>query len=322
MTAEPVREGGEIRPPLLILAPSRSFTTVVCAMLGQHPRLYGLPEVNLLCDRTMAERAARMAKAAHPMDGGLLRAVGQLWFGGQTAATVRRARTWLDARADLTTAAVFRELAQRLDPRTVVEKSPSTVLRPRNLRRAHREFPQARFLHLVRHPRGHGESVLRAAEGRRRSGPVRPDHWLARLAAHPSDRVPGDGVPGPHNAWYLGNATIVEFLRSVPADAQLRIRGEALLAEPDTVLPRIADWLGLPADAAAIEAMKHPETSPYAFVGPPGARFGGDVAFLREPALRSAPAPEHRLDGPLSWAPGGQEFPAAVKAMAAEFGYT
>lgn len=33
--------------PLFILAPPRSFTSVVCAMIGQHPDMCGLPEVNL-----------------------------------------------------------------------------------------------------------------------------------------------------------------------------------------------------------------------------------------------------------------------------------
>ena len=30
--------------PLFILAPPRSFTSVVCAMIGNHPQMLGLPE--------------------------------------------------------------------------------------------------------------------------------------------------------------------------------------------------------------------------------------------------------------------------------------
>jgi hypothetical protein len=32
---------------VFLLAPPRSFTTVVSSMLGQHPQLYGLPEMLL-----------------------------------------------------------------------------------------------------------------------------------------------------------------------------------------------------------------------------------------------------------------------------------
>jgi len=291
-------------------------------MLGQHPQMYGLPEVNLFCDRTMRERADRIARTVHPMGAGLLRAVAQIFFGGQTVPTLRQAQEWLDARAGLTTAAVFRALAHEVLPLTVVDKSPSTVSRPANLRRAHRHLPKARFLHLLRHPCGHGESVMKAAEQLRRRGPIPPAHWLSKVAAYPSVRVPGSGIPGPHNAWYVGHAIIADFLQSVPDAAQMRIRGEDLLADPDVVLPRIADWLGLRTEAAAIEAMKHPEASPYASVGPPGARYGNDVSFVHDPALRPGRPPEHRLDGPVSWRDDGQELPGAVKAMAAEFGYT
>jgi hypothetical protein len=38
--------------PLFILAPPRSFTSVICGMIGQHPQMYGLPEVNLFAGET------------------------------------------------------------------------------------------------------------------------------------------------------------------------------------------------------------------------------------------------------------------------------
>jgi len=41
--------------PLILLCPPRSFSTVVCAMLGQHPELYGFPELNLFVVDTVKE---------------------------------------------------------------------------------------------------------------------------------------------------------------------------------------------------------------------------------------------------------------------------
>ena len=46
------------RPPVFILAPPRSYTTLICAMLGQHPELYGLPELHLFIAERMKGRRA------------------------------------------------------------------------------------------------------------------------------------------------------------------------------------------------------------------------------------------------------------------------
>jgi hypothetical protein len=59
---------------LLVLAPPRSFSSVVAAMLGQHPQMYGMPELQLFGAETMAEWWALCAKATFPMTHGLLRA--------------------------------------------------------------------------------------------------------------------------------------------------------------------------------------------------------------------------------------------------------
>ena len=43
----------EVADPVFVLAAPRSFSSVVCAMLGQHPELHGLPETHLFVDDTM-----------------------------------------------------------------------------------------------------------------------------------------------------------------------------------------------------------------------------------------------------------------------------
>ena len=40
---------------VIMLGPPRSFTSVVSAMVGQHPQLYGLPEVHLFTTETVGE---------------------------------------------------------------------------------------------------------------------------------------------------------------------------------------------------------------------------------------------------------------------------
>jgi len=79
--------------------------------------------------------------------------------------------------------------------------------------------------------------------------------------------------------------------------------------------------MGLSSDAEAIEQMKHPERSPYAQLGPPGARFGNDRFFLENPVLHPERAEPQSLDGPLPWREDGREFLPEVKALAREFRY-
>ena len=42
-------------PPLFILCPGRSFSSVVCGMIGSHPEMFALPELNLFCADTVGE---------------------------------------------------------------------------------------------------------------------------------------------------------------------------------------------------------------------------------------------------------------------------
>lgn len=320
---------GAVEKPeiVLILAPPRSFTSVACAMLGQHPELYGVPELRLFAAETLGEWMALCREASYPMASGTLRAVSQLVFGEQTEASVMMAHKWLWRRSHWSTRRLIRLLGELVYPRILVDKSPSTVYSMRYLRRASRMFPQARFIHLLRHPRGQGESVLKLMRliEERKQAPLPSSNWLVRLASFPSsspaqrnDRESLD----PQRAWYVLNTNICRFLESIPPAQGIAIRGEDLLAYPDFLLARIAGWLGLRADRAAIEAMKHPERSPYVGFGPNGASRGNDPIFLTSPALRARQYDSRGLDGPLSWRSDQKGFLPEVKTLAKSFGYT
>jgi len=321
-----LKHWNELPPALFVLAPPRSFTSLACAMIGQHPQMYGLPETHLLRFETMADRANYHAEATYPMTHGLLRAVAQLYFGEQTQASVRKARHWLDARSQLTTDFIFRLLMDRVFPRIAVDKSPD-MAEPFVLKRIFSRFPQARFIHLLRHPRGHAESVMKYIQVRASRGPIPPSHWLLRIssAAPPgaaADPSKNDHVLDPQYGWYVINKTISDFLSEIPPGRSLRIRGEDLLAEPDRALTDIAAWMGLRTDSDAIDQMKHPERSPYAFPGPPGARYGNDLFFLENPVLRAGRAADPlNLEEALGWRNDDKGFCPEVKLLAREFGY-
>jgi hypothetical protein len=311
--------------PVFILAPPRSFTSVIGAMLGQHPQMYGTAELTLLSAETVGEWWQICSSTYPRMPDGLLRTIAQVFFGDQTEGTIDCARAWLLSRSECTTGFIIEEIAKKVSPRLLVDKSPILVYRVEFLLRAIKIFPHAFYLHLTRHPISHGESVLKAIDGcRAKLGHV--PKWLSELACY-SDSPGTTGTepvlePDPQLAWYALNLRISQFLRIVPANHQMRIKGEDLLTDSANNLQRIAKWLGLRTDPKAIEEMKHPERSVYARPGPANAPLGNDGIFLAEPSLRRDRAEQRSLDEPVRWAADGRQLAPKVKKLAEEFGYT
>ena len=97
-----------VRQPLFILCPGRSFSSVVCMSIGQHPDLYGLPEIYLGIVDTLDEWLRLPARPGRKhMNQGLLRVVAELHHGEQTEETVRQARSWLRQRRQWPTTRMF-----------------------------------------------------------------------------------------------------------------------------------------------------------------------------------------------------------------------
>ena len=316
-----------IRPEIVfILAPPRSFTSVVCAMLGQHPQMYAVPELRLFGCETVGEWIQQCSKASYQMASGTLRAVAELVFGDQTEYAVTMSRKWLRQRSHWSTRQLTKFLGRIVYPRILVEKSPSIVYLPAGLQRMYRMFPDARFIHLLRHPRGHGESVMKLKREleRETKRPLPPHDWIVRLCSFPqwsTQKTTEQDILDPQHGWYVLNQHICKFLDSVPDNQKIRIRGEDVLAEPDASLSRLAGWMGLRTDHRAIEAMKHPERSPYVGFGPAEAVHGNDRFFLAAPNLRLEAGGVLSLEGPLGWRPDGVGLLPAVKSLARIFGY-
>lgn len=152
--------------PLFILGSPRSFTSLVCAMLGQNPGAYGLPEMNLFLADTLQELVGELAGGYRQIQlHGLLRTVAQLYGGEQSMNSIDLARRWLMPRLAHGTGEVYQELATRIAPLVFVDKSPSYGLKRENLDRLAAAFPNARYLHLLRHPLTQGESIMKIAGG-------------------------------------------------------------------------------------------------------------------------------------------------------------
>jgi hypothetical protein len=319
---------GTIRNPVIVLGPARSYTTLVTAMLSQHPQLFGFPETHLLMTRTLAEWAAIFSGEFTRLgQAGLLRLVAQLIAGVQSADAVRYAQSWLRQRLHRSSGQVFRELAACVFPRTPIDKSPLMVQRLRSLRCAFSTFPHARFLHLTRHPVSQGLSMLNFVdEVQTLLGVHAP--FPSEIRAHPA--LPplmcrtrgGTPVLDPQVQWYREHLNILALLAEVPPRQQLRIRGEDLLSNPDSVLRQITAWLGLRSDTEVLDRMTHPERWEFARLGPHNARFGNDPNFCRDPVLRARDHHQESLEDPLPWRGGSTGVDHRVRRLAQQFGYS
>lgn len=258
-------------------------------MLGQHPDLMGLPELKLFCYPTIGEMEASLPgfwieRGVTHRSPGLIRALAQCVFGNQQLASLALARSWLRERSSWSGADVFDDLMERLQPRGCVEKSPENVETDAALARLAAAYPRARYLHLTRHPVTTQRSIQQ--------------HFNRILPGYGQKGQPMSGVV----AWFETHRRILRFAAGLPSERYMRIRAEDVLNDMRQRLEAIAAWLGLRSDAHAIEAMTHPEASPFAGFGPPGSGVvgGNDPAFLRDPMPHRVPVPG-TVEEPADW---------------------
>ena len=274
-------------------------------MLGQHPALYGLPELNLFMADRLAEVMKKLRIFRPQSLHGLLRVVAQLEYQAQTVETVRLAEQWLEQHGQWNARQLFDYLAQRAGWPILIDKSPVTGLNPVNLRRLHRAFPDARILHLVRHPRAVGHSI----------------HQL-RMKTARHNNATAHAELSPEELWLRINRNILAFTEQLPPGQSMLIHGERLLAEPEIYLPQITEWLDVDGDSLSLAAMLRPEDSPYAHIGPANARFGNDPNFLHNPRYVKRAIPPQRLAGLLEWQNDSADgFSAPTLKLARRFGY-
>jgi hypothetical protein len=122
-------------------------------------------------------------------------------------------------------------------------------------------------------------------------------------------------------SWVEVHCRILQFAATLPKHRYMRVRAEDVLNQPRSQLPAIAAWLGNRIDEDAIEAMMHPENSPFASVGPAASGIvgGHDPSFLRDPIPRPVPT-VRTLDPPEGWVENLWLWQATVE-IATRLGY-
>jgi amino acid adenylation domain-containing protein len=213
-------------PALFILSPPRSGTTLLRVMLAGHPSLFAAAELQLLGFNTLQERRAAFSGKYSLWLEGTVRAVMELKdCDGDGAKQIMEEYE----REGCTTKQFYRLLQESLGEKMLVDKSPAYVLDMRTLEKAERDFENALYIHLVRHP----YAMTRSFEG------YHMDQVLF-LEQHPfTRRQLGELV------WTISQQNTLEFLRNVPEHRQYRMRFEDMVNRPREIMEEMCVTLGL-----------------------------------------------------------------------------
>jgi amino acid adenylation domain-containing protein len=212
--------------PIFILAPPRSGTTLLRVMLAGHPSLFACNELQLLHFETLKERSEAYTGKFSLWSEGLIRAVMEL-----KNCEADEAKSLLQdfEEKGTTTREMFEKLQAWAGGRTLVDKSPSYALDAAALRKAEADFPNARYIQLVRHP----YSMVRSFE---------KYHMDQVLYLHPHDftaRQLGELV------WLESQKNTKTFFSGIPEDRKFTMIYEDLVTHPEKVIRTMCGQLGL-----------------------------------------------------------------------------
>lgn len=300
----------ETPAPIFILAAPFSGASWLAGVLGQHPQLYALPQIFPLMADSVGELLEVFGLSQLGHGDGLRRAIAELECGGQNDAQIAAADHWLDARRDWPVAQLLAALAAAAAPRRLVIPDAEAPLRPQELRRLAAAVPDARWLHLTRHPWTQG---------------CRFGAWLAERLFVPvdfRDHAVQPPVPEPQLPWLRANRNL-DLARAALLPGQgRRLASEDFEQDFDAAIAALCDGLALPHDAWLRAAMARPEDWRFAAPGPASAPGGLEAEVWAEfaPSVEAL-AESPQLQGSLPWRHDGTLFAPEILALADSYGY-
>lgn len=285
-------------PAVFILTGVRCGSTLLKAMLDQHPRLFAPPELNLWPFET-AEEAGLQFRHTH-LSRGLTETVARV-LGSMERAEARVARFH---EQQTPVPEIIAWIRQRIGNRMLVDKSPTYPMSPRILERietlgaSHESGP--RYILLTRHPLDVFESMERNGFDRllklltanarrlRRHRPELGSEWFEAFVETPDN--PCRDVLGIAQSNYLRAMTHSrEFLEGIPEERWTSLSYESIVGRPEQAMHEVCDFLGLEFDAAMLD--------PYG-TGTAADESVQDPNFLRHQGIDPACVPdpwEHHL---------------------------
>ncbi len=213
----------DLPPPVFVFSTGRSGSTLFRVMLEGHSELFAPPSLYLLPFDTIHDAESTLREQGLAMADGVIAAIGRL----RTVSDDEARATWLQwVEERRSVADVYAQLRAWAGPRALVDKTPLYALDPDVMRRARALFPEARVLHLVRHPYAVIESHVRNRL-----------HRLGGTEGHPLDI--GERI------WREWNEHIDSVVTELPDDAWLRVKYEDLVTAPARTMTRVCAFLGL-----------------------------------------------------------------------------
>jgi Sulfotransferase domain. len=217
--------------PFFIIGSERSGTTLLMVMLDAHSRLC-VPEVTWYYPRF---RAYLHTYGDLERPGAFRTLVSEMVFGLKTPFFGKpwNPRTIVDEILESTKAPVFSEAFRAILQRVADEEGKPRwgEKTPHNLyyvREILEDFPDARFVHLIRDGRDVAVEQLRSAFG--------PTNILAAA-----------------KIWKRTQRAAARWRREVPAEQWLDVRYEDLAANPEREVARVLDFLGEEHEASTLE---------------------------------------------------------------------
>jgi amino acid adenylation domain-containing protein len=261
-------------PAVFVLSPPRSGSTLLRVMLAGHPSLFAPPELELLSFNTLAERREELSGKYSFWLEGTIRAVMEIKGCGMEEA--RRLMEECEEKG-LSVPQFYRLMQEWIGGKTLVDKTPSYALDREVLRRAETSFDGARYVHLLRHPYG----MVRSFEE------AKLEQVFFRFRHDFSRRELAELI------WLVSQQNIAEFLATVPAARQHRLRFEELVSRPRQVLEGLCDFLGLEFHPAMVEPYRKEEGRMTDGIHPLSQMLG-DVKFHQHSRIDAAVAERWR----------------------------
>jgi hypothetical protein len=239
---------------LFILGSPRSGTTLFRTMLAGHERIYSPPELHLLPFDTLNERREAFEDRGCPwMRHGLCQA-----FANHLEMSEDHAYLYVDKLEEraLPVARVYKQLHPSDPDAWLVDKSPTYLRHPVWVRRAEQMFVEPKYVYLTRHPGAVVESIVRMRFYRlgERMEPINP--WLEA-----------------EQSWTITNREALDFLDEIPRERWMQVRYEDLIPDPEGVMRKVADFLGLDYRDAMADPYKGKVNREFDTLGDPGLRW-------------------------------------------------
>ena len=239
-------------PIIFILSTVRTGSSLLQLCLDCHPDIYAPPELHLLSFRTMQDRNRYMSENARSnptgftkVKNGLVDCVQDLWQCDWSEAD-KIVESW----SDLSTAEVFKLIQLRCRPKILAEKTPNNTAKLVVLESARAIFPDALYIHLVRHPLPVLVSWQGLNKGTNTSeGALQPSWGLLE------------------QLWRDWNQAALTFTERISSDRWTRLRYEDLCRSPSEYLREVCSFLKL----EYVESMAHPYDQDYRYKSSGGA---------------------------------------------------